>query len=185
MPPTSVTSESSLPARRMVLLKGGGWGFLDYRKQRRQLVIEITGAKGGTKGESKDLPHIFYMVWYQASGNGVGWGYYGNTPGCSLAIVWARTKLLPPTWSFTASTSLLHVGFPNLSTWSAENRHRIFQDCHNMSTAPVLHCVAYDLAPDDEIRQNLKGLPFHSDSHDIAASHTCSSSSDPPLVHTL
>jgi len=148
-------------------------------------VIEITGAKGGTKGESKDLPHIFYMVWYQASGNGVGWGYYGNTPGCSVAIAWARTTLLPPTWSSTASTSLFHVGFPNLSTWRCREQTHNVQDCHNMSTAHVLHCVAYDLAPDDEIRQNLKRLLFHSDSRDIAASHTCSSSSVAPLVHTL
>ena len=37
--------------------------------------------------------------------------------GWSLAIVWARAQLLPPTGSFTASTSLLHVGFPNFSTW--------------------------------------------------------------------
>ena len=154
VPLTSVTSESSPPARRMVLLKRSGW---DYRKQRRQLVIEITGAKGEQRG-NKGGPcitrvcvahartcsyHLHGLV--PASGNGVGWGCYGNTPGCSLAIVWARTALLPPTWSFTASTSLLHVGFPNLSTWSAENRHIIFQDCHGMSTAHVVHCVAYDL----------------------------------------
>ena len=37
--------------------------------------------------------------------------------GWSVAIFWARAQLLPPTGSFTASTSLLHVGFPNFSTW--------------------------------------------------------------------
>ena len=56
--------------------------------------------------------------WYWASGNGVGWGCYGNPPGCSLPTVWARARLLPPTWSSTASASLLHVGFPG-----AQNRH--------------------------------------------------------------
>ena len=42
--------------------------------------------------------HIFYTVWYQASGNEVGWGCYGNTPGCSLATVWAtyRARFCPP-----------------------------------------------------------------------------------------
>ena len=51
---------------------------MDYRKQSRQLVFEITGAKGGgTNGDQgwamhmasklscsscNDLPHIFYMV---------------------------------------------------------------------------------------------------------------------------
>ena len=40
-----------------------------------------------------------------------------NTPGCSVAIFWARAQLLPPTLSSTASTSLLHVGFPNLFTY--------------------------------------------------------------------
>ena len=40
-----------------------------------------------------------------------------GAPGWSVAIFWARAQLLPPTWSFTASTSLLHVGFPNFSTW--------------------------------------------------------------------
>lgn len=32
-------------------------------------------------------------------------------------MVWARAELLPPTLSSAASTSLLHVGFPNLSTY--------------------------------------------------------------------
>ena len=38
-------------------------------------------------------------------------------PGYSLAIVCARAGLLPPTLFSTASTSLLQVGFLNLSTW--------------------------------------------------------------------
>ena len=76
------------------------------------------------------LNSIFCMVWYQASG--VGWGYYGNTPGCSLAIVCTTARLLPPPWSSTASASLLHVGFPNLSTWR-ERTHVNVQDCQNMS----------------------------------------------------
>ena len=40
-----------------------------------------------------------------------------GAPGCSFAIFWARAQLLPPTLSSTASTSLLHVGFPNLFTY--------------------------------------------------------------------
>ena len=40
-----------------------------------------------------------------------------GAPGCSFAIFWARAQFLPPTLSSTASTSLLHVGFPNLSTY--------------------------------------------------------------------
>jgi len=95
-------------------------------------VIEITGAKGGTRvGHPSQVcvlmqgpAHIFYMVWYQASGNGVGWGCYGNTPGCSLAIVWARTTLLPP-WSFTASTSLLHLCSPLVSLRTADPLSRV------------------------------------------------------------
>ena len=45
---------------------------------------------------------------------------YGNTPGCFLAISWARAGLLPPTGSFAASASLLHVGFPDLSNWESD-----------------------------------------------------------------
>ena len=37
--------------------------------------------------------------------------------GCFFAIFWDRAELLLPTLSSTASTSLLHVGFPNLSTY--------------------------------------------------------------------
>ena len=37
--------------------------------------------------------------------------------GCSIAIFLARAGSFPPAAASTAITSLLHVGFPNLSTW--------------------------------------------------------------------
>jgi len=40
------------------------------------------------------------------------------------AIACAAARLLPPPWSSTASASLLHVGFRNLSTWR-EKKHTL------------------------------------------------------------
>ena len=50
------------------------------------------------------------------------WFRDASDTGCFLAIVWARARSLPPTLSSTASTSLLHVGSPNLSTWEIGRR---------------------------------------------------------------
>ena len=55
--------------------------------------------------------------------------FNGGNDGCSVAIAWARARLLPPTGSCTASTSLLHEGLPNLSTWEEgedKEQHCIF-----------------------------------------------------------
>ena len=49
----------------------------------------------------------------------------------------------------------------------AENRHTMFRtSCHRMSTAHVLYCAHY---------WNKEEFAYHSDSHDIVASHpvTC------------
>ena len=62
---------------------------------------------------SQVLAHVPYSL---ANGDGVCIWLHTDTPGCSAAIAWARARLLPPTWSSTASTNLLHVGLPNLST---------------------------------------------------------------------
>ena len=53
-------------------------------------------------------------------------------PGCSLAIVCARAGLLPPTLASTAFTRLLHVGFPNFSTWRMRAGDRTANNSHAM-----------------------------------------------------
>ena len=70
------------------------------------------------------LPHMGYQADGESDRVCIWLHTHTHIPGCSAAIVWARARLLPPTWSSTASTNLLHVGFPNLSTWEEEEEGR-------------------------------------------------------------